>query len=90
MTLVRPPRGLTDFQSEDMDTTAQPSEAESYSEQPMCHGARMHGTAVAILTPLGAKERTRWLSAVDCTLRYGPMQSLRQCGLTVGGTKGKI
>ncbi len=26
---------MTDFQSEDMDTTAQPSGAESYSERPM-------------------------------------------------------
>ncbi len=29
------PGRITDFQSEDMDTTAQPSGAESYSEQPM-------------------------------------------------------
>ena len=40
--------------------------------------ARMHGTTVAILTPRGAKERTRWPNAIDCTLRYGPTRSLHQ------------
>ncbi len=38
----------------------------------------MHGTNVTILTPLGAKQKTRQLSAINCTLRYGPTRSL-QC-----------
>ncbi len=35
--------GMSDFQSEDMDTTAQPSEAESHSDLPtMSHDTRSH------------------------------------------------
>ncbi len=74
---------ITDFQSEDMDTTAQPSGAERWK-------ARMCGMPVAVLTPTGAKERMRRLSVIACTLRYGPTLSLSHRGVTMGGTKRKI
>ncbi len=45
------PGRLTDFQSDDMDTTAQPSGAESCSELPM--ESQDVRTAVAILNPHG-------------------------------------
>ncbi len=48
--------------------------------------ARMHGTAVTILTLRGAKGRTRWLSIVNCTPRYGPTQFLHRRDLITGGT----
>ncbi len=51
--------------------------------------ARMHGTTVTILTPRGAKGRTRRLSVVDCTPRYGPTQFLHHRELITGGTKGR-
>ncbi len=51
--------------------------------------AKIHGTAVTILTPRGAKGRTRRLSVVDCTPRYGPTQFLHSRELITGGTKGR-
>ncbi len=50
---------------------------------------RMHGTTVTILTPRGAKGRTRRLSVIDCTPRYGPTQFLHRRELITGGTKGR-
>ncbi len=52
--------------------------------------ARMHSMTTACLTPIGEQEKVRRLSAVDCILRYDPMQSPSHQGLTMGGTKRKI
>ncbi len=50
----------------------------------------MRGIAVAILILFGVREKTRRPSVVACTPRYGPILSLHQQGLIMGGTKGKI
>ncbi len=81
-------RQKADSQSEDMDTTAQHSEPEGYSGRPMeSQDARHHRDINP--TPCGVKWRMRRLSVVDCTLWYGPTQSLHRRGLTAGGTKGR-
>ena len=74
---------MTDFQSEDMDTTAQPLGAESYSERPMESQDARHSCGNPDPTwGKGENETAK-------TLRYGPTQSLQYRGLTMGGTKGR-
>ncbi len=83
------PRRVTDFQSEDMDTTAQPSEAESYSGRPMESQDARHSRGNPDPT-WGEGENEVAQRRRLSVLRYGPTQSLHQHGLKVGGTKGKI
>ncbi len=65
------PGRVSDFQSEEMDTTVQPLEVESYSYWPI--ESQDAGTSIMVLTLIGAKEKVRWPGAVDCILRYNPM-----------------